>query len=261
MFFLTTRPLWVTGTAVIVLTLLATFGPVLVRRRVGLRVLSTNNEVAGFKFATVGVLYAVLLAFAVVIMWEKLSSAEDGVAAEAGTAATIYRLSEGIPGAPGADLRTKMTVYLQDTVSQDWPAMEQGGENKATTDALNDVYAAVLRFEPSGQKEVAVFAETLHQLDLLTQSRRARLITAEGLVPEVLWAVLLGGAAVTISFTFFFGTENLRAQAMMTGILSFLIFSSLLIVVTLDHPFAGPVKVEPLPLVRVLSEFYLPRAS
>ena len=99
--------------------MLATFGPVFIRRRVELRILSTNNEVAGFKFATVGVLYAVLLAFAVVIMWEKFSSAENSVAAEAGTAATIYRLSEGITGPPGADLRTKMTVYLQDTVSQD----------------------------------------------------------------------------------------------------------------------------------------------
>ena len=58
-----------------------------------------------------------------------------------------------------------------------------------------------MKLEPSGQKEAAIFAKTLHQLDLLTQSRRARLITAE--VPEVLWAVLLGGAAVTISFTFF----------------------------------------------------------
>jgi hypothetical protein len=56
---------------------------------VSLERLSSNNEVAGFKFATVGVLYAVLLAFAVIVVWEKFSAAEDHVALEAAAAATL----------------------------------------------------------------------------------------------------------------------------------------------------------------------------
>jgi hypothetical protein len=56
----------------------------------------TNNEVAGFKFATVGVLYAVLLVFAVVVVWEKFNQAESEVAKESGAAATIFRLTGGI---------------------------------------------------------------------------------------------------------------------------------------------------------------------
>ena len=44
---------------------------------------------------------------------------------------------------------------------------------------------------------------------------------------------------------------------MMTGMLSLLIFLGLLIIVTIDHPFAGSVKVEPQALVRVLEDFYL----
>lgn len=53
----------------------------------------TNNEVAGFKFATVGV---ILLAFAVVVVWEKFNQAESEVAKESGAAATIFRLTGGI---------------------------------------------------------------------------------------------------------------------------------------------------------------------
>ncbi len=41
----------------------------------------------------------------------------------------------------------------------------------------------------------------------------------------------------------------------MTGILSLLIFSGLLTVVAIDHPFAGSVKVGPEPLVFVLEDF------
>ncbi len=75
---------------------LAMAGPIVVRRFVSLERLRANNEVAGFKFATVGVLYAVLLAFAVVVVWEKFSQAENEVANEAGAAATLYRLWDGI---------------------------------------------------------------------------------------------------------------------------------------------------------------------
>jgi hypothetical protein len=47
--------------------------------------------VAGFTFATIGVLYAVLLAFVVIIVWERFREAERALAAESGHAATIPR--------------------------------------------------------------------------------------------------------------------------------------------------------------------------
>lgn len=67
--------------------------------------------------------------------------------------------------------------------------------------------------------------------------------------------VLFGGAALTIGFTFFFGTENLRAQALMTGVLSILIFAGMLTIIAIDHPFAGTVKVGPEALVSVVRDF------
>jgi hypothetical protein len=90
-FFLTTLPLWLSAVILIVpTTLLAMAGPVIVRRYVEVDQLRTNNEVAGFKFATVGVLYAVLLAFAVVVVWEKFNQAESEVAKEAGAARLFF---------------------------------------------------------------------------------------------------------------------------------------------------------------------------
>ena len=78
---------------------------------------------------------------------------------------------------------------------------------------------------------------------------------ASGTVPGVIWFVLFGGAVLTVCFTFFFGTENLLAQAVMTGALSVLIFSAPFVVVAIDRPFAGSVKVTPDPLAVVLADF------
>ena len=57
-----------------------------------------------------------------------------------------------------------------------------------------------------------------------------------------------------IGFTFFFGTANLRAQTLMTGALTALIFSGLLVIIAIDHPFAGSVRVEPEALASVLED-------
>ncbi len=256
MTFLTTQPLWLSGILLVgLMTLLAMIGPVAIRRRVALDRLRTNNEVAGFKFATVGVLYAVLLAFAVIVVWEKFNEADNNVAQEAGAAATIYRLSNGIGAEPGSALRDRVTNYLKVAIADDWPAMERGKGSPVVTRALNDVYAALLGFKPDDGRGTALLAEILHQLDLVTQARRARVVMASGIVPGVVWLVLFGGAVVTIGFTFFFGTENIRAQTIMTGALAILIFSGLLIIIAIDHPFMGSVKVAPEALSAVLEDF------
>ena len=52
-------------------------------------------------------------------------------------------------------------------------------------------------------------------------------------------------------------TDNLRAQAVMTGALTALIFSGLLVIVVIDRPFAGTVKVSPEALSAALHDFSL----
>lgn len=258
LFFLTSQPLWLSGLILVGLTsTLAAFGPHLVRHHVKLEALSTNNEVAGFKFATIGVLYAVLLAFAIIFVWQRYNDAETNVAQEAGATANIYRLSRGLDEPAGTALRDALTAYLHAAISFDWPAMEHGAAepNQSGRRALDNVYAALLTHPSADPRAVALLPEILHQIDLITQARRSRLITAEGVVPNLIWLVLFGGAILTVAFTFFFGTKNLRAQTAMTVILSFIVFSELLVVVAIDRPFTGSIRVGSEPLARVLADF------
>ncbi len=244
--FLKLLPVWGAAALLVGLpTLLAMAGPPIVRRFVPLKRLTTNNEVAGFKFATVGVLYAVLLAFVVIVVWEKFSDAESDVSREAGAAATIYRLVEGIEGEPGPSLRSAMTGYLEAAINDDWASMENGKASPVATHALDRLYSIALTYQPADSRGAAILSELLRQLSVVTEARRARLVKAAGIVPNIIWFVLYGGAVLTVGFTFFFGAANLRAQAGMTGALALLIFSALLVVVSIDHPFAGAVRVAP----------------
>jgi Protein of unknown function (DUF4239) len=257
-FFLTNAPLWLSGLLVVGLcTALSMCGPVVVRHYVTLERLTANNEIAGFKYAVVGVLYAVVLAFAIIVVWQKFGDAEVNVAQEAGAAATIYRLSQGMGEKAGADIRSATTNYLRLAIADDWPAMDGGtmGASKPARQALDAIYATLLTSEPAERGGNAVMAELLHQLDLVTQARRARLIASEGNVPDVVWIVLVGGAVLTVVFTFFFGTRNLRVQILMTGLLALVVFSELWTVIAIERPFTGTVKVEPTALSNVLADF------
>ena len=256
MLFLTTNSIWIAAFILLVpTTIFAMCGPAIVRRYVPLDRLSANNEVAGFKFATVGVIYAVLLAFAILVVWERFNKADSDVANEASAAATVFRLTQGLDSDHGAAVRKATTNYLREAVDKDWPAMGQGTSSRDVTIALTEIYDAVLKFHTFGSFESLVVAEILRDVDRISEMRRQRLVAASGIVPGIIWAVLFTGAFVTIGFTFFFGTANLRAQTVMSGAVAILIFSGLLTVVAIDHPFAGTVKVGPEALIAVIQDF------
>lgn len=253
--YLSGLPLWIAALFLVVVpTVIAMCGPVIIRRKVGLERLTTNNEIAGFKFATVGVIYAVLLAFAVIVVWERFSDAEGAVLQEAGASATLYRLSAG-SDPDATSTRAALSNYLKLAVEQDWPRMADENGSDQVTKALDALYASAIKMSTNGQRHPAVLAEMFKQLDTLTQARRTRLQLAMGIVPGMLWAVLFSGAVLTVGFTFFFGTENLAAQVMMTGILSTIVFMGLLVIISIDHPFSGPVHIDSDPLEKVLLDF------
>jgi hypothetical protein len=253
--FLSSCPLWATFFLIVVLpTVLAAVGLVLVRRHYGLERLTSNNEVAGFKFAVVGVIYAVLLAFAVIVVWERYSEAELTVVQEAGSATTIYRLAGG-PEPEAAAARAALSNYLRLAIERDWPRMAEGRDSLQVNQALNELYAAALRLVRGNSQEAAVQVAMFQQLDQMTQARRTRLHLSLGIVPIVLWEALIFGGILTVAFTYFFGAVNLRAQVLMTGILAFIVSMGLFVIVAIEHPFTGTVHVNSHPLEHVLSDF------
>ena len=126
---------------------------------------------------------------------------------------TIYRLADGMGGAPGAGAaRGDHRLSAAPPIDEDWPAMAHGGKARRRPERSTRSTPSSCASSRRTSAAQVVMAEVLYQLDQLTQARRARLVMASGIVPGIVWVVLFFGAFVTIGFTFFFGTENLRAQ-------------------------------------------------
>jgi hypothetical protein len=253
--FLSSLPLWLLILLVsIVPTAVAMVAQTLIRRWVGADKLAKNNEIAGFKFATVGVIYAVLLAFSVIVVWEKFNDAENAVADEAGATAALFHYVEGNDPEARA-VRRAITNYIKTAIDKEWPAMAGESDSREVTRALDGIYSAALALNQSSTRDTADMSEVFRQIDNVTSARRIRLHLAIGLVPDVIWIALFLGAGLTVGFTLFFGSENFVAQVAMTGILSLLVTMGLVVIVSIDHPFTGPVYIHPDPLTSVLEEF------
>lgn len=250
-------PLWFSAILLLgLMPAIAVLAPVYVRRRVGFEKLVVNNEVAGFKYATLGVAYAVLLGFSVVTVWEDYRDAEGHVDDEASAWATLYRLAAGLPEPARGAVQEALRDYALGVLTEEWSAMRHGEESALASAAVNALYGSVM--EVGGPTETALLVESFNQLARLDESRRARLDKARGAVPPVLGLVLIIGAVVTVGFTLFFGARNVIAQAAMTGILCFVIMLVLFVAVILNHPFAGGVRVPPDPLEQAVRALVMP---
>ena len=73
-------------------------------------------------------------------------------------------------------------------------------------------------------------------------------------MPGVLWLVLVAGGLITLGYPSFFGSSNVRAQALMTASLAALVALSLFVCLALDFPFTGQVAISPEPFERALSQ-------
>ena len=224
---------------------LAVAGALLVRRLVTVEVLERQNEVAGFIHAVIGVVYAVLLGFTALIVFEAYQKAHDRVEQEANELADLFRNAQAFPDDVRSELETQLRAYARLVVEKEWPAMAERRSSGETWEAYNQLWRTYQRFRPQNEYENAWYAQSLTRLNQLGDRRRLRLLSSQTGVPGVMWAVLLGTGVITIGFSFLFGTRHAAAQILMTAGLAMTIGLVLFSILALDHPFAGIARVKP----------------
>src|SRR4028119_2316922 len=90
---------------VCVVALVAVAGLEAVRRLVPAERRREHNDVAGFIYAVVGVIYAVLLALTVIAVWEEHEAAKATVREEANELADVFWLARRLPAPEGPRLQ------------------------------------------------------------------------------------------------------------------------------------------------------------
>lgn len=215
-----------------------------VQRRFGSAELRRHNDVAGYLFSVVGVLYAVVLGFVVVVVWQKYDGTVANVEDEVAAASDLYRIVGGLPGELRSPIRKDLRAYADGMIRTEWPAMQRHSPVPTeNAQLLEDVAYRIAGFAPrtSGETDAQQAATT--QIDRLLDARRLRLVHTAPLVPVVLWSTLLAGAGALLVFALFFGVENQPAQLVMTAMLVGLIALLFFVILEFASPFSGSVRI------------------
>src|ERR687883_1713582 len=231
--------------------LLSLAGFEVVHRLVPAQTRQRHNDVAGFIYAALGVIYAVLLALVVISVWEEYQAASATVEQEANATAEIFWLGHELPEPEGTHLQQLARSYAEEVVHKEWPLMAQGKqpplEEEAGTPAgwnlIDNIRASIHGFEPHTKAEEQLYAEGLDQVGRLGDARRTRLIASEEGVPGILWPVLIFGGIAAVGFTYLFGLENTWAHRLMVVTLAAVIGLVLFTIGAMEHPFSGGARI------------------
>lgn len=236
-----------------VTTFLSLAGLYLVRRKYSAEVLKENHEVAAIIFNAFGLFYGVLVAFVVFVTWNGYDEATKNLQMEASQALDIYHIAASFPDSPKKVIQQGVRDYLSGVYNDELSKLEKGELELYSGGAHNSLKMLFAQVDAISIPNRELYGEALKCLNNLAQYRRMRIFAGNDTVPPVIWLVLLVGGLFAVSYTFFFGMKNIRAQYLITTTLTVTVTSILFLIYVLDHPFTGSSRVSFTPLTEAMA--------
>lgn len=167
-------------------------GVFLVHQRLEGRVRDAHNDVVIPMYATAGVIYAVLLAFIVIAVWEQYTGAKDNVSSEGSALTSLYRETAGMPHPLQRALRPLLRSYTEAVATDEWKVQSSGGTSPVARRDLVETYTALGKVPPAASS--AVDQGFVAELSEMTSDRTKRILASQERLPWILWLGLIAGA-------------------------------------------------------------------
>lgn len=247
---LLTGLLYIAGSVVISL-----LGLWLVRKLAPYEVLEGHKEIAGFIYGILGTIYAVILGFSVVFLWEQYHDAETIADREASQLSDLHRLAQALSADQQNALVLSLEKYCKLVVDEEWALMDQRQSSPKAHEQLLEIWQKGQALEPQTEREKIILGKIADTVVNLNDARRGRLLAARSSLPRPLWFVLIAGAAITIGFSYLFGIRNLIAHTVITIFLAASIGLGLFLIAALEGPFSGSLRLSPDAFTAVLESW------
>lgn len=236
-------PLLLLLAALAVALLLACGGQLYVHQRLPSADFMQQNEVGGHVIAVVGTLYAVLLGFLTVVVWEHFTQAGQQVTEESAAAADAWHTAVGLPYPIRSRVRHDMLQYASIMIDSEWPAMQSGGYSPQADIAVMDAMAVTGTFVPGNASQASSQMITQQQLATLHDERQRRFSNSDTPVSWFEWLILLVGAVCVVGFCWLFGVRNRGLHLLMTSTVTIVIVAILVLLFELQYPFRTAIGV------------------
>ena len=250
-------PVLILGPVVILLLSVFSLTPLLLVRRFvmpRLRVKEGDSEFVGAMVQSVMVFYGLALALIAVNVWQTYNDVARIISLEATSFATLYRDVSAYPEPVRSRLQAEVRGYVDQIIHGAWPIMRKGEVPIEGVQWMDRIQADLFTFEPATEGQRILHAETMAAFNRANLARRQRVDAVETGLPGVMWAVVFGGAAISMCACFFFRVEDGRVHALLVVLLAALIGLVIFMTVVLNHPFRGDLGLSPEPYQTVYDQ-------
>jgi hypothetical protein len=200
-----------------------------------------------FVNAALAAVYLVLLAFNVVVCWERIDGLNGDIRTEAGDLRTLAGLTGDLPAPVDDKVRAAATDYAHAVLNREWPAT---GEPLNAAAAIPIARARqALAAVPDGETPAAKARDQASDvLDDLTKTRQDRITSSAHGLPWILSAVLALLTLVQLVTPLALGLRPGLAGALLAGVNTAVVVAGLLFVLDLNTPYSGVQAVDRNPL-------------
>jgi hypothetical protein len=211
----------------------------------------------GSYLQVLGGIYAVLLAFVVVVVWGQFNDARGFVHREANALSDLYRTASGLPEEARRTIQQGLRDYVDAVIADEWGAMTCGDHH--TIDAigqrLDRVWSAIHTCMPLNECQHTVYAEVLARFNDLSETRTNRLSAATSKIPTAMNVLLYTGAFIIVGSMYLLPFEQFWLHAVASAALAGAIAHILFLIHDLDTAFAGDYQVDKGPFERARKTF------
>ena len=127
----------------------------------------------------VAAIYAILLAFVLVNVWQNFDKSNANVQLEANYLADIYRDSEALSADFHQKVGNLLREYRQAVVDYEWKTMTRGETSPEVERLMRKIGTLYTAYQPRNSTEQSFFDESVRKLNLLQDLRRQRLMCME----------------------------------------------------------------------------------
>ena len=248
---------WLAALIIIAAAALSAGGMLLVRRRAPAGTYFEDPIPAGAVYTVAGTAYMVIVAFVFFIAFESYGGAKADAEEEATATLAMFHAAGAFDPAARDELEGQVICYAREVISHGWPAMRRGGGSPVVDARVAAMEEAAEQIPVSGAKQAAAYEHWFALNEERRQGRQGRIGEAAGLVPPIVWLILIIGAVVAIASVCVFADPRERAvaQAGMIAAVAIIVVSGLVLVRFLDKPYedqSGSIK--PTAMTRTLEQ-------
>ena len=220
-------------------------GYLLMRRFVPSFEARSENRTLSSAFGISSALFSFILAFTIGQLYANFTRANANAKQEANVLAQVLRSSEGMPGL-GGQIRKEAFNYAREVRTNEWQQMKYGRASVQAWQDIDHMYVT-LELARVNENNNPFYGQTLARLNDLVIARRTRLDDANLSLPPLFAVMLLFGAVLALSTTYYFKPFGDGIQIVMICAASILVGTAMFVALGLDYPYSGGIAISNAP--------------